>query len=330
MAERPFVTIVIPSNEDEARIEAALRTALTQDYPADRTEIIVADAMSMDATREIALRVAGGDPRVSIVDNVDRTRAAGLNAALAAAKGEIIVPIDPPADYVRTHVTKCVDALGSSAADLLAIVPRTAGRTLVERAISAAQTTRLAFASGTDLARGVEPVPTILGAARKEIFARVGPFDGGAVAEEEVDLSRRVTHAGGSLTVRRDIVVHRAEASSFRQLFRKHFKLGESRARRAVRNRNVGSVREVYPFAIVVGGGALALSSAIQPITPLALAAYALYTGSAAARLGQTEGLITIPIAWASYPVMHVAHGVGFAAGLVRTIRNPDAKPKFR
>ena len=75
----PRVTIAIPTKDDEATIESCLRGALAQDYSADAIDIVVADAMSMDATREIVLRIAaeadsGG--RVRLIDNPRRTRAA--------------------------------------------------------------------------------------------------------------------------------------------------------------------------------------------------------------------------------------------------------------
>lgn len=321
---RPLVTIAIASKEDEARIEACLRCALSQDYPRDRIEIIVADAMSMDATREHVLRIAGEDPRVQLIDNPDRTRAAALNAVLRAGKGEIVVPMDPGGDYAKTHVSKCVEALSTTPAEHVAIVPRTAGRTLSERALSAVQSTKLAFAAGAELARSSEPVPAFIGAIRRRVFQRVGLFDPGTKCEEDVELARRIAEAGGGITVRRDIVVHKADASSFKDLFRHHFVLGRSRARRMVKERRVTSIRDLAPLAIVVGGGALVATSSIQPITPLAAAAYALVTGAAAVRVGRSEGLVTIPIAWAAYPVMHVAHGVGFGAGVVRALMKPD------
>src|SRR3954470_23536724 len=92
---RPFVTIAITSADDEAAIEACLRSALAQDYPAELVEVLVADAMSMDATREMVLRVADRDPRVRMLDNPHRTRAAGLNAIVRAGRGDIVVPMDP-------------------------------------------------------------------------------------------------------------------------------------------------------------------------------------------------------------------------------------------
>lgn len=323
-ADKPLVTIAVVTSDDEEAIEACLRSIRAQDYPADRVEILVADAMSMDATREIVLRAAGEDPRIRLLDNPDRTRAAALNAILRASRGEVVVPMDPSGDYAKTHVSKCVDALDVSPAEHLAIVPRVAGRTLLERALSAAQHTKLAFTAGLELSPSSEPIPSLLGAVRRRVFERVGLFDPGMRCEEEVELARRIEKSGGTMTVRRDIVVHRVDARSFKELFRRQYQLGRSRARRMVKERRVRDVRALAPLAMVVAGGALAVTSTVQPLTPLALAAYALATGAAAVRVGATEGVVTIPIAWAAFPVMHLAHGIGLGSGLVRALRNPD------
>jgi GT2 family glycosyltransferase len=326
----PTVTIAVPSSDDEARIESCIRSALAQDYPKELVQILVADAMSMDATREIILRIAGEDPRVRMIDNPKRTRAAALNAIVRAASGEIVVPMDPGGDYGRTHVSKCVQALAGSQAEELAIVPRVMGRTLVERALSAVQQTTLAFTASAELARGTEPVTALLGAVRRRVFERVGMFDPATRIDEDDELSHRISQSGGGVTVRRDIVVHKAEASSFKQLFRRQYQLGGSRARRTVKERRLASIRTLGPLAIVACGGALVATWSIQPITPFALAGYALVTGAAAVRVARGEGFATIPIAWAAFPVMHVAHGAGFGAGLVRALVRPDWGPTAR
>src|SRR5947207_1643020 len=116
---KPFVTIAIASSEAEGTIERTVRAALGQDYPRELVEVLVADAMSMDATREIVLRLGADDPRVRLLDNPERTRAAALNAIVGEARGEIVVPIDPGGEYARTHVSKCVEALVASPAEHL-------------------------------------------------------------------------------------------------------------------------------------------------------------------------------------------------------------------
>ena len=323
----PAVTIAIATSDDEARVESCLRSALGQDYPTELVEILVADAMSMDATREIILRVAGNDARIRMIDNPKRTRAAALNAIVRAASGEIVIPMDPGGDYGRTHVTKCVKALIGSHAEELAIVPRVMGRTLVERALSAVQKTKLAFTASAEIARDPDAGPALLGAVRRRVFERIGMFDPTTRIDEDDELSHRITQSGGSVTVRRDIVVHKAEATSFKELFRRQYQLGRSRARRTVKERRLASIRTLGPLAIVACGGALVATSSLQPITPFALAAYALMTGAAAVRVARGEGIATIPIAWAAFPVMHAAHGAGFGAGLVRALVRPDWPP---
>ena len=131
--------------------------------------------------------------------------------------------------------------------------------------------------------------------------------------------------------MRRDIVVHKAEASSFKELFRPAL---PARAKPRATYREGASAR-VHPRRSVRSpssrcGGALVATSSIQPITPFALAAYALVTGAAAVRVARGEGIATIPIAWAAFPVMHVAHGAGFGAGLVRALVRPDWGPAAR
>ncbi len=274
-------------------IESCLAVARAQDYPGE-IEIIVADAMSMDATREKVLAIAKDDPRVKLVDNPARSRPAALEVALQAGRGEILVPMIPRGEYGKNHVSKCVEALGSAAQVMIA--PRTAGRTFVERALSAAQRTGMALA----------PDVKLVGAVRRE---RVESSHG-----DDLELAP-------SATPRADIVVHRAEAGSYRDLFRRHFQIGRSRGRRTIEEKHVESPRALAPLALVAVGGVLALTSTVQPITPVALVTYAYYTGRAALKVGRTEGLVSIPLAWAAYPVMHLAHGVGFGAGLVGNIR---------
>jgi hypothetical protein len=57
---------------------------------------------------------------------------------------------------------------------------------------------------------------------------------------------------------------------------------------------------------------------------PAAAAAYALATGAEAVRVGADLGWRHIPAVWAIFPTIHVAHGVGFASGLLRYLRAPD------
>ncbi len=81
----PFVSIIIPVRNGAGRIEDCLDSLLAQDYPKDRLEIIVADGLSTDNTKEIA-RASGA----VVIDNPRVIQGAGKNEAMKIAKGEFI------------------------------------------------------------------------------------------------------------------------------------------------------------------------------------------------------------------------------------------------
>ena len=93
-----LVTVVIPCLDEEAHIEDCIRSAQAQVWPRDRIEILVADGMSLDATREILGRLAADDSRIRLIDNPARVPSAGLNECIRRARGDVIVRMDVHAD----------------------------------------------------------------------------------------------------------------------------------------------------------------------------------------------------------------------------------------
>src|SRR2546425_9491677 len=79
----PFVSVVMPVRNEARFMARLLEQVLAQDYPADRMEIIVADGMSDDGTRQILSDFAARFPQVQVIDNPGRIVSTGLNAAIA-------------------------------------------------------------------------------------------------------------------------------------------------------------------------------------------------------------------------------------------------------
>lgn len=87
------VSIVLVVHNEEARIVARLQNLADTDYPADAIEVIVVSDGSTDRTVEIARSC--GLTRLTVIPLPERSgKAAGLNAALASARGEVIVFAD--------------------------------------------------------------------------------------------------------------------------------------------------------------------------------------------------------------------------------------------
>jgi succinoglycan biosynthesis protein ExoA len=108
------------------------------------------------------------------------------------------------------------------------------------------------------------------------------------------------------------------------KLAKQYYTYGRGRARTLLKLGKLLSVRPAVPFLMTVGGAVLLVTAPLQPVTPYAFGAYALLTGAEAVRVGRKAGFQAIPLVWAIFPTLHVAHGIGFAAGLIKYGLNPD------
>ena len=332
MPSLPLVTVVIPCRDEEPFIEGCVRSALAQDWPRDRLEILVADGMSMDATREILSRLAAEDARIRLLDNTARIPAAGLNECIRRARGAVIVRMDVHAEYAPDFVRTCVAVLERTGADNVGGPAKARAKTFFQRCVAAALGSPLGVGGPRYREEGAEGwVDGVWpGAFRRDVFERVGLFDPNAVSNEDMELDRRIAQAGGRAYSSPEIGLHYYPRESMRALARQYFRSGQGRARTLLKHGRAASWGPAVPFFWLLGEAALLATSRWQPVTPWSLAAYALTTGAEAIRVGRREGPLAVPVVWAIFPVVHVAQGAGFAAGLVRYVLRPDWSPGER
>lgn len=332
MTEAPFVTVAVPCLNEAGYVEACIEALLAQDFPADRYEIVVADGGSDDGTRAILDALATRTPRVRVIDNPARIQAAGLDAVLAVARGEIFVRADVHADYARDYLRACVEVLAETGADNVGGAARARAKTQFQRAVVAALHSPLGFGgskyrdeSNEGWAESVFP-----GAFRRSTLERIGGFDPRAITAEDADVNQRIWEAGGRVWLSRRVVVHYYPRDRLRALARQYFQYGQGRARGLLKNGKFLSIRPAVPFLALAGESLLALVA--PPLAALGLGAYLLLTGVEAVRVGRHEGARAIPRVWGVFPVIHASHGAGFAYGLVRYARRPDwpRAPKSR
>lgn len=105
---------VIAYNEEKA-LPSLFRDIISQDYPHDKMEVVLVDAMSTDNTKELMERFAQEDHgfvRIKVLQNPKKIQAAGWNVAIRASEGDIIMRIDShtfiPSDFVSKNV-KCIE-----------------------------------------------------------------------------------------------------------------------------------------------------------------------------------------------------------------------------
>ena len=88
------VSIIVPCRNEVSAIAATVDSIRSQDPIDGDFEVIVADGMSDDGTREILGQLAAADPRITMVDNPEGIVSTGLNRAIRQAQGKIIIRMD--------------------------------------------------------------------------------------------------------------------------------------------------------------------------------------------------------------------------------------------
>jgi biofilm PGA synthesis N-glycosyltransferase PgaC len=90
----PLVSVIVPAFNEQAMIEAGIRSLVRLDYA--RLEIVIVDDGSSDATYRYAVGLARNDPRVAVrvVTQANTGKASALNRGLAAARGDYLAFVD--------------------------------------------------------------------------------------------------------------------------------------------------------------------------------------------------------------------------------------------
>src|SRR5688572_9759462 len=318
----PFVSVVIPIRNEERFIARTLDRILNEDYPADRLEIIVADGMSDDATRQIVAAYVRRDARVRLIDNPERVTPCGLNAAIRASCGEIVCRIDGHCEVASDVVSQNVRLLQEHPEAWIVGGPIVHGATSL-RGSAVAIAMSHPFGVGTARHRfaGFEGYSDTVQfpAFRRWVFDRVGLFDTTLVRNQDDEFNYRVVRAGGRIFVSPHVRYVYYVRDSLTNLFRHYFQYGFWRIPVIRKHKKPTSVRQIIPllfFLAAVGLGAAGLLLR-QPM--LALALPSVYTfamlllGVSVVRRAGLRVATLVPVA---VVIMHVAYALGMACGL--------------
>ena len=249
----PMVSVVIPCRNEKSHIGGCIRSMLSQEPPDGGFELIVADGMSTDGTREILRRLAEKNTSLRVIDNPGRIVSTGLNRAITAARGGIIIRADAHTGYAPDYIRQCVRVLSDSGADNVGGPWIAAPRGYVGSAIAAVFHSK--FGSGG--ARGHDPdyegpVDTVyLGCWRRDTFDRIGCFDEELVRNQDDEFNLRLTRAGGTVWQSPLIKSWYHPRGSCRQLFQQYMQYGYWKVRVIQKHRLPASWRHVVPALFV-------------------------------------------------------------------------------
>jgi glycosyltransferase involved in cell wall biosynthesis len=314
------VTVIVAARNEEANIARCLDQLLAQDYPHDRLEIIVADGMSTDRTRELVQSFATNGIPIRIVPNPGLGRAQGLNLAIQSARGDAIARVDARTVIGSEYLSQCIRALLETGAENVGGVQKPIANTPTQEAIGLA----LSHPFGVGNARfrlGEKSgyVDTVyLGCFRREVFDEVGLFDEEAsVINEDSDMNQRIWEAGGKVYLDKDIVAHYYPRETFLDFWKLYFRYGGGRAGNFLKHGRLTSWRYIVAPLFILCIVGLTVATALDHVlgVPLIglLGTYAVADSVVSFRLVRKQKKLALfPRLLLAFPCMHFAWALGF------------------
>ena len=324
----PFVSIIIPCYNEQATIRHLLDALLHQSYPLERMEVIIADGLSEDQTREqiSSFSLENSMMTVRVVDNPMRNIPAALNLALRVSQGEIVVRLDAHSIPYPNYVEQCVQDLSLQKGDNVGGVWEIHPATVywLSRAIARAASHPLGAGDARyrlgGSAQKVDTVP--FGAYQKQFVLGLGGYDENLLTNEDYELNVRIRRAGGTVWFNPEIRSIYYARSDLGALARQYMRYGWWKARMLRRHPDTLRWRQLLPPLFVIATLLLTLCGLIFPpallLLGIGLGGYFLIlfaAGVQAALKYSDPGLILgLP---AALFVMHFAWGSAFLGSLV-------------
>ena len=323
--ETPFVSVIMPVRNEAAFISRSLGALLKQTYPKERMEIIVADGMSTDATREAIEQIKiNSEISITIVDNPKRIAPTGLNCALNKAKGDIIVRVDGHCEIEPDYVANCVAHLQANKADGVGGPIQTIGETSRAKAIAAAMSST--FGVGGSAFRTIDDsemyVDTVaFPGYTRAIIQKAGRFNEELVRNQDDEYNYRIRKLGGKILLSPDIRSRYYSRSTFKSLWRQYFQYGFWKVRVLQLHPRQMSYRQFVPFVFVASIICATLLSPVSMIVRWGLAfiigSYLLANLAASFLTAIKTGLNLFPLLSLSFLILHISYGLGFLVGLI-------------
>ena len=330
-------SIVVPCRNEVSCIEDCIKSLLKQENVGE-FEVIVADGMSTDGTRNTLEQIRRSDCRIRVIDNPQQIASTALNYAIAIAIGEVIIRTDAHTIYPPDYVSRCIRTMETCGAWSVGGPQIAASDKPLGHAIAAAYQSSFAVGGArchyTDHEGPVDHV--YLGCWRRYAFSRVGAFDTALVRNQDVEFDLRVSDAGGGLWQSPVIQSQYFVRRSLQALFRQNMQFGYWKVQVVARHPSQMKLRHFAPagFILTLLFLAVACLCAMAPAQNLLLTlalAYFAFIGLGTIRIGhgtspQTRLLLPLVL-----PCYHFGYGYGFLRGMLHALLGQSRQlPQFQ
>ncbi|MBC8308712.1 MAG: glycosyltransferase family 2 protein [Pelagibacterales bacterium] len=318
-----MISYILPIRNEFGFIEKTLQSILSQNNGKD-FEILVADGMSDDGTREIIKEYQSRNRQIKLIDNPEKIVSTGFNRALSITKGNVIIRVDGHSILGNNFTQHCLNAFEKVDAVCVGGATEHVASGFIGSSIKIAQSSifgvgGVAFRQGLT---GGEFVDTLaFGAYKREVLEELGGYDEELVRNQDDEFNFRLIQNGGKIWLDPSINSKYFPRTSFVKLFKQYFQYGFYKIRVMQKRRGIASLRHLVPALFIIAIITVLIYS-LYGITIPAILLGASYTAlmiiSIFIELLKTpKNILSIFLLPITFFILHFSYGIGFLSGMI-------------
>ena len=328
-----MVSIILPIRNEAKHIKQTIDSILNQNHIDKGFEILIADGMSNDGTREIIEEYIKTNGNIQLIENPEQIVSTGFNRALSNARGDFIIRVDGHSEIEQDFIKNSIKLFKTVDADCVGGATQHIASGIIGNAIRISQTSRFGvggvpFREGSENGKFVDTIA--FGTYKREIFEKIGGYDEELVRNQDDEFNFRLIQNGGKIWLDPSIKSTYYLRNSLSKLFLQYFQYGFYKIRVMQKRRGFASWRHIVPGVFLIS---LCLSFIFYLAIPLRWPIY-LITFSYAltnilatlwesikqamnqdSRKSSHFSLLSFFILPLTYFILHFSYGLGFLFG---------------
>jgi cellulose synthase/poly-beta-1,6-N-acetylglucosamine synthase-like glycosyltransferase len=319
----PFVSVIVPCRNEEKYIGKCLESIIGQDYPKEKTEIIVIDGMSKDKTREIIQKFTTKYPNIKLFDNSKKIQSRGFNIGIKEAQGNILIILGAHTIIAPDFISRNIEYLEKTNADCVGGPIKSINNSFVGRAVSLVISSPFGVGGAkfrySQKERYVDTVA--YGAYRREVFDKIGLFDERLVRNQDIEFNNRLRKADGRIFMTPQIKSYYQAPETLAKLWRQNFRNGLWNIYTQKLVPGSLRIRHFVPLCFV---GGLLGSSILTFFTSVGKMLFVLMAGSYilanlffSIKISFKKGLKYLVVLPITFFTLHFSYGLGSIWGLL-------------
>lgn len=319
-----LVSVVIPCRNEVKYITTFIDSVLNQDLGGLTVEVIIADGMSDDGTRDVLKEYCEKHSEVCLIDNYGKIVSTGLNLAIKKAKGKYIVRMDVHTEYANDYIYQCIQVLEEQGVDNVGGAWCAVGKTYIQKCIAVAF--QSSFSSGGanshSLLKDGLVDSVYLGCWKREAFAKYGLFDEELVRNQDDELNLRINRNGGKVYQSTKIKSWYYPRTSLKGLFKQYMQYGYWKVRVIQKHKVPASIRHIIPAGFIASlfiCGFMSYFFKVALYVLIGLIGLYLIINMIAMLLSckNKEKIRYMPLLPIVFSMYHLGYGYGFLRGVI-------------